>query len=372
MIAWFARNDVAANLLMITIIILGIYAVGNIAIQTWPEVSPDQVQVSVSLRGATPEDVELGVAVRIEEAVQDLAGIETITSQSVEGGTTVIIEVDQGYDPREMLNDVKSRVDAINTFPADAEKPIISLRQRRFDVIKVAIFGDQTEQELRSYAENVRDDLLRTPGITLVELSGARNYEINIEATQDKLRDYDLTLAEIAQAIRSSSLDASAGNVRTEGGNVLIRSKGQAYRRADFDNIVVKTNPDGSIIRVADVATVKDGFEEEALKNTFNGKNAVMINVYRTGKQSAIDVAKKTRAYIQKKQNELPKGLQITHWDDDSEFLKARLTTLLTGALQGGLLVVLLLALFLRPAVAIWVSLGIPVSFLGGLFTLWA
>ena len=181
MIAWFARNDVAANLLMVTIIVLGVYCVTNIAIQTFPEVIPDQVQVNVTLRGATPEDVELGVAVRIEEAVQDLEGIETITSNSVEGGTTVIITVDQAYDPREMLNDIKSRVDSINTFPVDAEKPNISLRQRKFDVIKVAIFGEQSEAELRRYAETVREEILRLPAITLAELSAARSYEINIK-----------------------------------------------------------------------------------------------------------------------------------------------------------------------------------------------
>ncbi|MFK8029002.1 MAG: efflux RND transporter permease subunit [Gammaproteobacteria bacterium] len=371
MIAWFARNDVAANLLMITIVILGLMSISRLGITTYPEVSPDQVLINVTLRGATPEDAELGVAVRIEEAVQDIEGIDTIVSQSVEGGTSVTVSAVQGYDPRELLADVKARVDGINTFPVDAEKPVVSLRQRKIDVLKVAVYGDQSDQELRRYAELIRDDLLRLEAISLVELTSVQNYEINIEVSQDRLRDTDLTLGQIAQAIRDSSLDASAGNVRTEGGNVLIRSKGQAYRQADFDNIIVKTNDDGSILRVGDVADVRDGFEEDALKNSFNGKNAVMMNVYRTGTQSALEISKATRDFIEDKQDSLPNGLFVTHWDDDTVYLKGRLTTLLTGAAQGGLLVILLLALFLRPAIAFWVFLGIPVSFLGGLLTLW-
>lgn len=371
MIAWFARNDVAANLLMVSIIILGVYSVSNLVIETFPEVSPDQVQVRVALRGATPEDVELGVAVRIEEALQDLQGIEQITSSSVEGATSVVIEVDSSHDPRELLNDVKSRVDAINTFPVDAEKPNVSLRQRQIDVLKVAIYGDQNSEELRRYADLVREDLLRLDGITLAELTAVRNYEINIEASQDKLRDLGLSLADIANAIRNNSVDASAGNVRTEGGNVLIRTKGQAYRRTDFDDIIVKTNADGSITRVSDVAVVRDGFEEDSLRNLFNGKNAVMINVYRTGRQSALEISAATRQYIIDKQESLPVGMSMTFWDDDTVYLKGRLNTLITGALQGGFLVILLLALFLRPAIAFWVTLGIPISFLGGLSVMW-
>ena len=229
----------------------------------------DTVTVSVPLRGATPEDVELGVAVRIEEAVQDLEGVEKITSRSVEGSTRVSIEIDSDYDPRQLLDDIKSRVDAINTFPADTEKPIISLSTRRWPVISVVIAGDYSEDEIRMYAERVRDDLLRVDGITQVDLGSVRRYEIAIEASPDRLREFDVTLADISRAIRSSSVDISAGNVSTEGGDVLIRSKGQAYRRADFESIVVKTNPDGSIVRVSDIAKVMDGFVEESMRTRF-------------------------------------------------------------------------------------------------------
>ena len=257
MISWFARNPVAANLLMFAIIIGGFVALSNnIRLEVFPDFATDTVSVRVPLRGATPEDIELGVAVRIEEAVQDLEGIDRIVSRSVEGSTSVRIEIKSGYDPRELLDDIKGRVDSINTFPADTEKPVISLAVRTFAVIEVVVAGDYSEDEIRIFAEQIRDELLRQDQITQVELRSVRRYEIAVEASQDRLREFDVTLADIANAIRGSSVDISAGNVRTEGGDVLIRSKGQAYRRGDFEEIVVKTNSDGSIVRVGDIAVV--------------------------------------------------------------------------------------------------------------------
>ena len=296
MISWFARNSVAANLLMVSIIAGGILALKDgVRLELFPHSDPDTVTVSVPLRGATPEDVELGVAVRIEEAVQDLEGIDKITSRSVEGSTQVTIEIDADYDPRELLDDIKSRVDSINTFPADTEKPVIGLRTRRWPVISVVIAGDYSEDEIRMYAERVRDDLLRVDGITQVDLGSVRRYEIAIEASPDRLREFDVTLDDISRAIRGSSVDLSAGNIRTEGGDVLIRSKGQSYRRSDFGSIVVKTNPDGSIVRVSDIAIVVDGFVEESLRTKFNGKYAAFVDVGRVGNQSALEISEKVR-----------------------------------------------------------------------------
>lgn len=368
MIEWFARNHVAANLLLFSIIIAGIYSLKtSLLLDMFPETEPDIINVSVPLRGATPEDMELGVAIRIEEAVQDLEGVDEIVSRSVEGSTSVSIEVDSDYDPRDLLNDIKNRVDAINTFPADTEKPVVSLAQRTRAVISLVVAGAYREEEIRGFAEQVRDELLRMDGITQVALDAVRKYEISIEASQDRLREFNLTLADIAQGIQRSSLDISAGNVRTDGGDVLIRSKGQAYRRAEFEDIVVKTNPDGSIIRVADVATVNDGFQEVLLKAGFNGEFAALVQVYRIGNQDVIDIADKVKRYIAEKQAGLPAGITLGHWNDRSLYLKARLGTLLHNGIQGGILVILLLAMFLRPAVALWVFIGIPASFLGAL-----
>ena len=371
MIDWFARNHVAANLLLFSIILGGFYTLyTSLKLDLFPETEPDVINVLVPLRGATPEDMELGVAIRIEEAVQDLEGIDQITSRSVEGSTRVSIEVDSDYDPRDLLNDIKNRVDSINTFPADTEKPVVSLVQRTIPVISLVVAGDYSEPEIRSFTEQLRDDLLRTSSITQVALDAVRNYEISIEASQDRLREFNLTLADIAQSVQRSSLDVSAGNVRTDGGDVLIRSKGQAYRRAQFEDIVVKTNPDGSIIRVADVATVDDGFQEVLLKAEFNGEFAALIQVFRVGDQDAIDIADRVKDYVAERQATLPVGMTLGYWNDRSEVLKARLGTLLRNGVQGSILVIVLLTMFLRPAVALWVFIGIPASFLGALMLL--
>ena len=366
MIAWFARNSVAANLLMVTIILLGFYSLSNeVAVEIFPSSDPETIRVTVPLRGATPEDAELGLAIRIEEAIEGLDGINRIVSTSVEGSSTVWIEVHDDSDPREVLDEVKTRVDAINTFPAEAEKPIISLAQRTYEVISVVVSGNYSEEEIRLFAETVREDLLRVSGISQVELDAVRRYEIAIEASQDRLREYDLTLAQLAGAIRSSSLDISAGNVRTLGGDVLIRSKGQAYRQTDFENIVVKTNPDGSILRLSDIAQVNDGFQEDAIHTEFNGNYAALIEVDRVGSESALQVSAKVKDYIASRQASLPEGMSLEYWDDNAQQLKNRLGVLGSSAAQGTFLVIALLTLFLRPKIAIWVFIGIPISFLG-------
>lgn len=366
MIAWFARNHVAANLLMITILFAGFYSLSSrIPLEVFPSFETDRINVSVTLRGATPEDTELGVAILIEEAVQDLEGIEQITSVSSEGSASVSIEVDSDYDARDMLADIKARVDAINTFPADAENPVVSLAQRKREVIAVSVAGIYGEKEINEFAEQVRDDLLRIPGITQVELAGVRDYEIALEIPQDRLRQYGLTLAEVSAAVANSSSDISAGNIKTDGGDVLIRSKGQAYRKDEFASIPIKTNSDGSILRLKDIADIQDGFEETPVRTRFNGKQAAFIDVYRIGQQSAVDVAAKVRQYIEDKQPLLPAGYELSYWDDDSQIVKNRIATLSGSAIQGGILVLLLLTLFLRPAIAFWVFIGIPVSFMG-------
>ncbi|MCV6626785.1 MAG: efflux RND transporter permease subunit [Cellvibrionaceae bacterium] len=366
MIAWFARNHVAANLLMISIVVAGLVSMlSRIPLEIFPSVEPNTISVSVSLRGASPEDAEQGLAMRIENGVADLEGIKELNSRSVEGGSTVTIEVDDGYDPRELLADVKARVDEINSFPVEAEKPVVALAIRKREVITVALSGDFSEQELRAYGEKVRDDLLQIKGITQLELVGVRNYEMTLEVPKDKLRSYNLSLDEISAKVAGDSLDLSAGNVRTQGGEVLIRSKGQAYQRDEFERIPIKNHADGSLLLLGDLAVVRDGFEETPLRSRFNGKLAVMLEVYRVGDQSAIEVAKKVRDYIAAQQSQLPAGMSLSYWDDDSQIVKGRLNTLLSNALQGGVLVLLLLSLFLRPSIAFWVFLGIPVCFMG-------
>ena len=366
MIEWFAKNHVAANLLMITILLTGIFSIkSSIPLEVFPSFESEIVNVSVTLQGSTPEDAEQGVAIRIEEAVQDLEGIEKIISTSVEGGASVRIEADSSIDVRDLLADIKSRVDAINTFPVDAEKPVTAIAQRIRNVISVTIASDYGEKEIREFAEQVRDDLLKLPQVTQVALDAVRDYEISIDINQSKLEQYQLTLSEISTAISNSSVDISAGNVRTDGGDVLVRNIGQAYRRDEFEKIVIKTNTDGTFLLLQDIATVNDGFEETPLRARFNGQQGALIDVYRIGNQSAIDVADAVKEYIDDRQDTLPQGFVLSYWDDDSEIVKSRLNTLITNALQGGFLVLILLTLFLRPSIAFWVSIGIPISFMG-------
>jgi len=366
MIAWFAKNHVAANLLLITILIGGLFSLSvRIPLEVFPSFATDRINVNVSLRGATPEDVEKSLSIRVEEAIQDLEGIEQISSRSSEGASSVNIEVESGYDAREVLADIKSRVDAINTFPADAEKPVVSLATRKREVISVTVASIYGEKETREYAEKVRDDLLNVPGITQVDLSGVRDYEISIEIPQDKLQQYNLTISQVSAAISNSSTDVSAGNLRTQGGDILLLSKGQAYRKDEFSEIAIKTHTDGSILHLSDIALITDAFEETPVRTRFNGKQAAFIDVYRIGPQSAIDVADAVKNYIDDQQDYVPEGVELSYWDDDSQIVKNRISTLTTSAMQGGILVLALLSLFLRPSIAFWVFIGIPISFMG-------
>ncbi|WP_419799962.1 efflux RND transporter permease subunit [Terasakiella sp.] len=366
MITWFAKNSVAANLLMISILVAGLFSLNtSIPLEVFPSFETHVVSVRVSLPGATPQDVEKSVTIRIEEAVQDLQGIDQIRSTSGEGSAVVYIDIDDNYDPQTLLADIKSRVDAVNTFPGDAERPVISLAQHTHDVITVTLASDYGEQETREYAQNLRDEMLRLDGVTQLELDGIRNYEITINVSQNSLRQYGLTLSDISSAIGKSSIDISSGNLRTLGGDILLRSSGQAYRKNDFAKIAIKTNKDGSKLLLEDIAQINDGFEETPVRTRFNGKNAVFIEVYRIGDQSAIDVADKIKTFIKDRQATLPQGYELSYWDDDSAIVKNRISTLTNSALQGGILVLALLTLFLRPAIAFWVFIGIPISFMG-------
>lgn len=366
MIEWFARNSVAANLLMVSIVLLGVYAITtSLRVEVFPNFETRMIEVRVVLRGATPEDVELGIASRIEDAIKDIEGVKRYISRSNEGMTRVQIEVEEAYVPEDVLDKVKSEVDSISTLPTEAERPIIRMMEFRVDVISIIVAGPFAEDEIRLAAERVRDDIRRSTDIGFVELSAVRRYEIAIEAPQDRLREFGLSLNALADAVRSSSLDLSAGNLRTEGGDVLIRTRGQAYRRSDFEEIVVKANPDGTIVRLGDVAQIKDAFQEDAVRTLYNGMPAAMVEVKRTPTQSVLKTAELVKDYIASRQDSLPKGMVLTYWDDNSQTLRERLGLLASGAIQGSILVLLLLGLFLRPTIAAWVFLSIPISFLG-------
>lgn len=369
MIAWFARNSVAANLLMVTILAFGLFSLFKlIPLEIFPTIEKDEVSISMSLKGATPEDVESSLTIRIEESIADLEGIKQIKSTSSEGKSSVKVEIDKGYDAKVLLAEIKNRVDAINTFPSEADKAVIEQTIRKRDVMVVTLSSDYDEREIREYAQEIRDSIVQLDGVTQAELTGVRDFEISIEVSQDTLIQYDLTIEDISNAINNSSLDLSSGNLKTTNGDVLVRIKSQAYTKDEFESIIIKRNSDGSIVLLKDIANVNDGFEETPIRSRLNGKNSVFIDIYRVGNESAIAVANAVKKYIQDKQSSLPQGYELSYWDDDSQIVKNRLSILLSSAVQGSILIIILLTLFLRPVIAFWVFVGIPISFAGAFF----
>jgi len=368
MIEYFARNRVAANLLMAAICLLGLVSAFNrLTLEVFPSVEADVVSVRVLYPGSTPTESEEAIGIRIEEAIQDLQGIDRIFTNATEGSVTVTAEVIRGYDPRELLDDIKNRVDSISTFPEDAERPIIEQPSISERVLNIVLSGPLTEKDLKKLGERVRDEITNLPGVTQVGLRGARPYEVAIEVSERTLQAYGLTLADIAAAIRGSSIDLSAGRIKTRGGDVLLRTDAQAYVQEEFEKIVVLTREDGTRLTLKDISTVRDGFDENVMYSNFNGNRAVMVDVFRVGDQDVIEIADTVKGYIERAQKTLPEGVGLTVWNDWSETIRDRLNTLTGSLLWGGLLVFIILALFLRFSVAIFVAIGVPVSFLGGL-----
>lgn len=371
-IDWFAKNGVAANILMFAILLTGGYmAVKKVVLREWPDYLQREIEISVTYRGSTPSEVEESIVMRIEEAVFDVAGIKEMEGRAREGSGSVVLLIDDGYDMGEVLDQVKDRVDAINTFPVEAERPRVNLDTFTERLIAVVVSGNLGERDLKRLGENIRDDLAALPNITMVNLKVARPYEIGIEVSEDNLKRHGLTFDQIVSSVRSSSINLSAGSVRTESGDILLRTTNQAYDYDDFSKIVVFTRADGTRLTLADVATVSDGFDETPLISSYNGKRCVVLDVFRSGNQNLIVLADEVKDYLKKRQETLPEGVELSYWSDDSERVKARLATLSSSAIMGFFLVMVVLSLFLRPTLALWVSLGIPVAFSGSFILLY-
>ncbi len=370
LVSWFASNGVVANLLMVVILVGGALSVSEIRKEVFPEFSADLISVSVLYPGAAPEEVEEGICIRIEEAVQSLPGVKRITSTASEAMGIVNVELLEGTEIRELLDEVKARVDAISTFPEEAEQPVIQEVIVRTQVINVAVSGPADEHTLKRVAEQVRDEVVSLPGITQAELSSARPYEVSIEVSEEVLLRHGLSFDQVAQAVRRSSLDLPGGSVRTQAGEILLRTKSQAYVGEEFRQLTLLSRPDGTRVLLGDVARVVDGFAETDQAARFDGQPAILVQVFRVGGQSALEIAAAVREYVKQKQLQLPEGLTLTTWKDDSRILRSRLDLLIKNGLAGLALVVLTLTLFLRVGLAFWVSLGIPISFLGCLMAL--
>lgn len=368
LLGWFASNHVAANLLMLIIIVAGLLSIFSAKLEVFPEFSLDMLTVSVPYLGASPEDVEEGVCLRVEESIAAVDGIKRMTSTAGEGSGVTVVEVEEYADATEVLDDVKAEINTIITFPEETEKPIISEIKARHQVITVVVFGDVPEKTLRILAERVRDDLTAMPNISQVSIAGIRPYEISIEVSEENLRRYNLSFDQVTQAVRNSSLDTPAGSVKTSGGEILVRTKGQKYYGPEFEKIIVLTKNDGTTVRLSDIATVRDAFQDVDLSARFDGKRAALIQVTRIGEQDALDIAKTVKQYVNQKKNSLPEGISLGLWEDDTEILKDRIELLTRNGYIGLVLVFLCLTLFLNMRLAFWTTMGIPISFLGAFY----
>jgi len=367
-IAWFASNHVAANLLMLLIVAFGIVSSFTIRKQTTPDFELNWVQIRVPYLGAAPQEVEEGVVIKIEEAIQDIPGIVEINSRAREGMGSVTVEVATGEDINEIMTEVKTRIDAISTFPALTEKPIIYKQEVPIHVVFLTVTGDLDEYARKTIGLEIRDDLMKIPSVNQVQALGDRDYEISIEVSEHVLRQYGLTMSEISQAIRNSSVDLPGGSIRSAGGDILLRTEGQVYTGQEFAELVLRTFPDGTRLTLGDIATVQDGFVETNGYARYMGQPSASLRVMAIGQQNELETAAAVREYVAKKTETLPSGVDLEVWVDRSFYLQGRLDMMFKNMAQGAFLVCLILSLFLRLKVALWVIVGIPITFLGAVW----
>jgi multidrug efflux pump subunit AcrB len=365
-IAWFVRNHVAANLLMILIIVGGFAAVPFLRQSFFPDMELELIGITVAYPGAAPEEVEEGVCIRIEEAVASLEGVDTLDSISSEDTCLVTVGLLASADINESLSNIKNAVDGITTFPEEAERARVSRIALAQPAVDIAITGNASEGVLKEIGEQVRDALMDLPEISRAELAFVRPYEISIEVSESSLRRYGLTFDDVAQAVRESSLDLPGGALKTTGGEILLRTRGQAYLGLDFESIVVVKQPNGKPVYLQDVAKIIDGFEEIDNYARFDGEPAVVVRVSRTSEEDTVAIGTAVAAFIEDYVPRLPSGIKLTVWRDQSVVLRGRVSTLMKNARLGLLLVLLTLCLFLKPRVAFWVGLGVPIAVLGG------
>ncbi len=366
-VKWMAGNHVAANLLMIILVVGGLIRISSIKQEVFPEISLDTIQVTVTYPGAGPEEVEEGILLQIEENLTGVEGIKEIRSVAKEGVGTVRAELLPGENPDLKLQEIKSEVDRIITFPVDAEKPVITKLLNRFEVISVVVYGDASDRTLREQAEIIREELLAHPEITQVELTGVRPYEIAVEIPEANLRRYNVTMEQVAQQVRLASIDLPGGTIKTRGSEILLRTKGRRHFGPEYADITVLTRPDGTRVRLGDIAKVKDAFADTGMFARFDGKPAAMVKVFRVGEQKPIRISEVVKKYVEQKRDSLPDSLKIASWNDTSELLHSRMNLLEKNAFLGLTLVIIILGLFLEIRLALWVMLGIPISFLGAL-----
>ncbi len=362
-IAWMARNSVAANLLMLFFVLIGFVSVSSIVQEVFPEASLDSIQIRVDYPGASPDEIEESIVQKIEAQIEAVDGIRRIISVSAENAGVITAQLKFGENVTRALDDVKSEVDRISTFPLEAEEPEISEVTTRRQAIQLAIHGDVPERSLKELANRMKDELSSSEGISYVAVSGVREYEVSIELSDETLKAYSLSLDAVTMAVRRGSLDLPGGSIRAIDEEILVRTKGQNYSASDYAEIIVRATPDGSVVRLGDIATITDGFEESDLITRFDGNPTALLEVYRTSDERVLDIVEQVYEYVETVP--LPAGIEVSVWQDEAKLLNSRYELMLKNGAMGLLLVIIALGLFMNSRLAFWVSAGIFISFLG-------
>lgn len=367
LISWFAHNHVAANILMIFLVAVGMIRLTTSVREIFPSIDPKIISITVPYPGATPEDIEDSITKRIEEAVIGIQGIDRVRSDASEGVGVVTVELEDFVDGNQVLNDVETEVDRLNNFPPLNAEEVTIIKSKPEDVVlSLVVHGQMPEKSLRDWAERIRDEVANLDNVSLVDLSGAPAREISIEVSEENLRKYQLTIEQISQKVGSFSVDLPGGTLRTQGGEVLVRVQERRYFGNEFANIVIRSNPDGSLLRLSDIATIRDAFEDVKRISDFNGEPAVFIQVSRSKSQDVLNIENSLRSYLETLA--LPEELSISIWKNGTDILRARISLMARNAIMGFVLVFICLLFFLDLKLAVWTSLGIPISFLGGIF----
>lgn len=370
LIAWFARNSVAANLLMIFIIVGGFLTAQTINKQMFPQFKSDWISFNAPYPGAAPQEVEEGITIKIEEALETVQGLKRVITYSNRNNSSGWFQVDESYDPQIVLEEVKSQIDSIASFPDGMERPRVEREKFRQEVMYISLYGDLSNAELKELGRKIHDEIQQLPLVNVSEFYSGLNYEISVEVSKDKLREYGLSFKDVAQAVRNYSRNMSAGQIRSENGYINLRVENQAYRGHEFERIPLLTLADGTKVLLGEVATVIDGFQEGLQYSKFNGKNSATFFIGAADNQSITDVAKVVNQYVDDKSKMLPKGVKLEPWVDMTYYLEGRLNMMLDNMKSGAVLVFLILALFLRVRLAFWVMMGLPVCFLGTLLVM--
>jgi multidrug efflux pump subunit AcrB len=366
-IKWMAHNSVAANLLMMLFLVGGLVSFTVITKEVFPDIQVDVVNVNAAYPGSSPEEIEQGIVLAIEEALTGLVGIEELTSVASEARARIRAELIEGVAAVQVYQDIKSEVDRIITFPEDMEEPEVSLYVHRHGVMENAIYGAVEDHVLKALAERVRDQLLQDELITQVDITGTRNPEITIEVSQESLRRHGLTIDDLTAILRRAAVEIPGGGLKTESGEVLVRMTERRDYGVEFARLPVIVGRDGSQVLFEDIADITDGLEEVNRFATFNGKPAVMVEVYRVGGQTPLEVAEATLSRLAEIEETLPEGIEMAVRRNRSDIYRQRAELLLKNGMMGLTLVLLLLGIFLEMRLAFWVMMGIPISFLGSL-----